>query len=55
MYNNSQKDWLGSVVVAALGASVITSFAISQGQNPLVGLGITAVAALAAVTLDILL
>lgn len=55
MYNNSQKDWLGSIVVAALGAGVITSFAVSQGQDLLVGLGITATAALAAVTLDFLL
>ncbi len=55
MYNNSQRDWLGSFVVAALGAGVITSFAVSQGQNPLEGLGITAIAAVAAVTIDYLL
>lgn len=55
MYNNTRKDWLGSLVVAALGAGVVTSFAVGQGQNPLVGLGITAIAAVAAVTLDSLL
>ncbi|MGB7085986.1 MAG: hypothetical protein WBD47_10560 [Phormidesmis sp.] len=55
MHNNFQKDWLGSLVVAALGAGVITSFAVCQGQNPLVGLGITAIAAIAAVTIDSLL
>ncbi|MGB3294182.1 MAG: hypothetical protein WBB01_14435 [Phormidesmis sp.] len=55
MYNNTQKDWLGSFVIAALGAGVITSFAVGQGQNPLMGLGITAMAAIAAVTIDSLL
>jgi hypothetical protein len=55
MYNDSPKDWLGSLVVAGLGAGVITSFSVSQGQNPLVGLGITAIAAIAAVTIDTLL
>lgn len=51
MYN-TQKDWLGSMVTAAVGAGVITSFAVSQGQNPFVGLGITAIAAAIAVTID---
>jgi hypothetical protein len=47
--NNSDKDWLGSVLIAALGAGVVTSFAVSQGQNPFVALGITAFSALIAV------
>ena len=47
-----QKDWIGSVAIAALGAGIITSFAVSQGQNPLVGLGITAFAAVSAVAID---
>ena len=55
MYNNTRKDWLGSFVIAAIGAGVITSFAVGQGQNPLVGLGITAIAAIAAVAIDSLL
>jgi hypothetical protein len=55
MYNNTRKDWLASLVIAALGAGVVTSFAVGQGQNPLVGLGITALAAIAAVTLETLL
>ncbi len=55
MYNDSKRDWVGSLVVAALGAGVITSFAVSQGQNPLEGLGITAIAAVAAVIIDYLL
>ncbi|MEM8611553.1 MAG: hypothetical protein AAGF93_06010 [Cyanobacteria bacterium P01_H01_bin.105] len=51
MYN-AQKDWLGAFVMAALGAGIITSFAVSQGQNPFVGLGITAFASIVAVLLD---
>ncbi|MBE9140760.1 hypothetical protein IQ254_26765 [Nodosilinea sp. LEGE 07088] len=50
--HNVQKDWLGSVVMAALGAGIITSFAVSQGQSPLVGLAITAFAAVSAVAID---
>ncbi|MEL6350203.1 MAG: hypothetical protein AAFR58_00400 [Cyanobacteria bacterium J06627_28] len=55
MRNNFRKDWIGSLVIAALGAGVITSFAVNQGQNPFTGLGITAFAALFAVVLDSLL
>ncbi len=55
MHNKIRKDWVASLVIAALGAGVITSFAVNQGQNPLVGLGITAISALFAVTLDSLL
>ena len=55
MHNNLRKDWLVSLVIAALGAGVITSFAVTQGQNPFIGLGITAISALFAVTLDSLL
>ncbi len=50
--HNVQKDWLGATVIAALGAGVITSFAVSQGQNPLVGLAITLFAAVSAVAID---
>lgn len=50
MYNkNSDKDLLGAVVTAALGAGIVTSFAVSQGQNPLVALAITGFSALVAV------
>lgn len=55
MHNNVRKDWLLSLVIAALGAGIITSFAVNQGQNPFVGLGITAIAALFSVALDSLL
>lgn len=42
MYNkDSNKDLLGAAVTAALGAGIVTSFAVSQGQNPLVALAIT--------------
>jgi hypothetical protein len=51
MYN-ARKDWLSAVVTAAVGAGVVTTFAVSQGQNPLVGLGITAFAAGIAVVID---
>lgn len=50
--HNVQKDWISSIAIAALGAGVITSFAVSQGQNPFVGLGITAFAAVSAVIID---
>ena len=51
MYN-AQKDWLGALMVAGLGAGIITTFAVSQGQNPFVGLGITAFASVVAVLFD---
>ncbi|MEB3252147.1 MAG: hypothetical protein VKO01_08425 [Cyanobacteriota bacterium] len=50
--HNLQKDWISALGIAALGAGVITSFAVSQGQNPLVGLAITAFAAVSAVVID---
>ncbi len=49
MYNNQNKDLVAAGLTAALGAGVVTSFAISQGQNPLIALGITVFAALVAV------
>ena len=49
MYNkNSDKDWLGAAVTAALGAGIVTSFAVSQGQHPLVALAITGFSVLVA-------
>jgi hypothetical protein len=50
--HNLQKDWIGAIAIAALGAGVITTYAVSQGQNPLMGLGITLFAAISAVLLD---
>jgi hypothetical protein len=53
MYDkDSKKDWLGGAVTAALGAGVVTSFAISRGQHPLLALGITAIAVAATLIID---
>jgi len=50
MYNNNtDKDLLGAGLIATVGAGVVTSFAVSQGQHPLVALTITAIAAIFAV------
>lgn len=50
--DNFQKDWIGATAIAAVGAGVVTSFAVAQGQNPLVGLTITGFAAGLAVLID---
>jgi hypothetical protein len=53
MYDkDSKKDWLGGAVTAALGAGIVTSFAISRGQHPLLALGITAIAVTATLIID---
>lgn len=45
MYNKkTDKDLLGAGLTATVGAGIVTSFAISQGQHPLVALAITAIA-----------
>lgn len=49
---NSEKDLLGAAVTAALGAGIVTSFAVSQGQNPLVALAITGFSALVALLIS---
>lgn|GEM_PF-755696 len=41
---NSEKDILGAAATAALGAGVVTSFAVSQGQHPMMALFITIIA-----------
>lgn len=46
MYDkNTDTSLLQAALVAALGAGIVTSFAVSQGQHPLMALGITAIAA----------
>lgn len=56
MYDkNSQGDLLVGAVTAGLGAGVVTCFAVSQGQNPLVALGITGFSVVAALLLDLLI
>lgn len=53
MYNrNSNRDQLSAILTAALGAGVVTSFAVSQGQHPLVALGITGFAVLVALVFE---
>jgi hypothetical protein len=52
MYQKREKDLLGSLVTAGLGAGIITSFAVSQGQSPWVAMGITLFAATVAVIFD---
>jgi hypothetical protein len=53
MYDkNSKKDWLGSAITAALGAGIVTTFAISQGQHPLMAFGITGFAVAATLLFD---
>lgn len=45
MYNNNtNKDLVGAGLTAGLGAGVVTSFAVGQGQHPIMGLFITAIA-----------
>jgi hypothetical protein len=48
---NSRPSTLTQLAVACLGAGVITTFAVAQGQNPITALGITLFSAVAAVAL----
>lgn len=48
MYKTN-KDFIGAAATAALGAGVVTSFAVSQGQHPAIALAITGIATLFAV------
>ncbi|MEM6716705.1 MAG: hypothetical protein AAF827_10930 [Cyanobacteria bacterium P01_D01_bin.6] len=52
MYQKQEKDWFGSFVTAALGAGIITSLAVAQGQDPWLAIGITGFAAGVAVAFD---
>jgi hypothetical protein len=50
MYNkNTDKDFVSAAITCALGAGIVTSFAVNHGQHPLIALGITAFAALCGV------
>lgn len=44
-----QKDYLTALLTSAVGAGIVTSFAVSQGQHPLLAFSITIVASLFAV------
>ncbi|MCU0570430.1 MAG: hypothetical protein MUF49_28140 [Oculatellaceae cyanobacterium Prado106] len=52
MYKHTKKDWLSAGITATLGAGAVTSFAISQGQHPLMAFSITAFAVTAALMID---
>ena len=46
---NSRPEVFNQLAVACLGAGIVTSVAVAQGQNPLTALGITLFSAIAAV------
>ncbi len=48
---NRSSDLVAQLAVACLGAGVITTVAVAQGQNPMTALGITVFSAVAAVML----
>lgn len=53
MYDNQpKKDWVNAAMTAALGAGIVTTVAVGQGQNPFLALGITGFATVAAVLFD---
>jgi len=51
-HDSNHKDYIAGGLAAALGAGVVTSFAVARGQNPLIALSITAFAAVAALLFD---
>lgn len=46
---NTDKDFLSAALTAGLGAGIVTSFAVGQGQSPFLALGITVFAAVCGV------
>jgi hypothetical protein len=46
---NNRSDVVSQLAMASLGAGIVTTVAVAQGQNPLTALGITLFSALAAV------
>ncbi|MDB9313445.1 hypothetical protein PN462_10080 [Spirulina sp. CS-785/01] len=44
MNNKNQQNQLDAVLMSTVGAGIVTSFAVGQGQSPLVALSITGVA-----------
>ncbi|MEQ8961607.1 MAG: hypothetical protein RLP02_27390 [Coleofasciculus sp. C2-GNP5-27] len=51
-HKNTNKDIWTALITAALGAGIVTSFAVSQGQHPLLALTITGIAALSSVLIE---
>jgi CDP-diglyceride synthetase len=45
----TDKDLFGAAATAAVGAGIVTTFAVSQGQHPAIAIAITIIAALFAV------
>lgn len=54
-HKNPNRDLVSGAVAAALGAGIVTSFAVAQGQNPFLALGITAFAVIVALAWDVLI
>ena len=53
MYRNkSERSLLEVAMPAAIGAGVVTSFAIAQGQHPAIAIGITAIVTVFAVACE---
>lgn len=53
MYDkNTNKDWLTASVTAGIGAGIPAYIAVTQGQNPLLALGITGFAVVIALVID---
>ncbi|MBD2317873.1 hypothetical protein [Phormidium tenue] len=52
MYNKSTKDPVVAAVTAGLGAGAVACFSVSQGQNVLVAIGVTAFATTVALIVD---
>jgi small neutral amino acid transporter SnatA (MarC family) len=53
MYDNkTQHSVLDAAIPSAIGAGVVTSFAVSQGQHPALAIGITLIVTLFAVICD---
>ncbi|NJL82694.1 MAG: hypothetical protein HC890_06560 [Chloroflexaceae bacterium] len=48
-HKNAKKDLLGAAATAALGAGVVTSFAVTQGQHPLIAVAVTGIATIFAI------
>lgn len=50
--NNTRKDWVAAAVTAGIGAGIPATFAVSQGQNPLIALMLTGFAIATALVID---
>lgn len=49
MYRKTNRQLWNAGITAALGAGIVTSFAVGQGQHPAMAIAITIIAALFAV------